>query len=155
VHLVATRHVQTNEIGRCACLLPAFGLVDSQTKGYALSLVEIGASAGLNLLWDCYGYDYGAGRRYGMSNSPVQLTCTLHGNRFPPISPSLPQIALRVGLDLAPIKVDDVEATLWLRALIWPEQRERITLLSHALQLAQQDPPCWSPEMLSACFLPS
>ncbi|HEY7356232.1 MAG TPA: DUF2332 domain-containing protein, partial [Ktedonobacterales bacterium] len=50
--LLLSRRVQTNEVARCACLLPAFELVSRQTARAPLALIEIGASAGLNLLWD-------------------------------------------------------------------------------------------------------
>lgn len=67
--LISARSVQTNEVGRSALLLPAFVLVSRQAQRRPLHLVEIGASAGLNLLWDRYGYDYGDGQRYGDGNS--------------------------------------------------------------------------------------
>ena len=53
----------------------------------------------------------------------------------------LPKLAFRVGLDLDPIDVRSAGSTLWLRALIWPEEQERANLLQHAVQLAQPDPP--------------
>jgi hypothetical protein len=61
--------VQTNEVGRCASLLPAFGVVAARTDGRPLALVELGTSAGLNLVWDAYGYAYGAAGRAGGSGS--------------------------------------------------------------------------------------
>ena len=139
--LLSTRLVQTNEVRRCACLLPAFGIVAERAKGLPLSLIEIGASAGLNLLWDRYGYDYGDYGRYGDSNSPVQLACELRGEHRPAIPTVFPQIAYRVGIDLNPIAVRDQDATLWLRALIWPEHEKRVRLLQNAIAVAQQDPP--------------
>ncbi len=58
VALLRSRRVQTNEVGRSACLMPAFAHVASLGNG-PIGLVEIGASAGLNLLCDRYFYDYG------------------------------------------------------------------------------------------------
>ena len=58
---LATRRTQTNETARCAGLLPAFAAV---AGGRPLAQIEIGASAGLNGLWDHYAYDY-AGRPAG------------------------------------------------------------------------------------------
>ncbi len=139
--LVNTRRVQTNEVRRCACLLPAFGLIARRTQGRPLALVEIGASAGLNLLWDRYGYDYGSGVRAGDPSSPVQLQCEIQGELRPPIPGTLPEIAHRVGIDLMPIDVRDDSATLWLRALVWPEHWDRAQLLDRAIQLARRDPP--------------
>lgn len=139
--LITTRLVQTNEIRRCACLLPAFGLVAARTAGQPLALVEIGASAGLNLLWDRYGYDYGDGGHTGDAQSPVQIACTLRGTLSPPLPAVLPTVATRVGLDLHPLDVRDADANLWLRALVWPDETERAELLRCALQVAQQSPP--------------
>ncbi|MFQ5962440.1 MAG: DUF2332 domain-containing protein, partial [Candidatus Methylomirabilales bacterium] len=139
--LISSRLVQTNEVQRCACLLPAFSLVARQAQGRPLSLVEIGASAGLNLLWDRYGYDYGEGRQYGDVDSPVHIVCTLRGGRRPPIPADFPKVAFRVGVDLDPIDVRDPEMTLWLRALVWPEHKKRASLLDRAIQVAQHDPP--------------
>ena len=56
------RRTQTNEVARCGCLLPAFAAV---ADGRPLALIEIGASAGLNLRWDHFAYDYG-GRAAGV-----------------------------------------------------------------------------------------
>ena len=74
--LVSTGLVQTNEPRRCTVLLPAFATVARLAGGRPLALIEIGASAGLNLLFDRYGYDYGAGWSVGipgrLSGSPAR-----------------------------------------------------------------------------------
>jgi hypothetical protein len=133
--------VQTNEVRRCGCLLPAFTHVTQQAGGRPLALVEIGASAGLNLLWDRYGYNYGIGRRYGNPRSPVQIVCGLRGDQHLPLPDVWPVVTMRVGLDLNPIDVRDPDAALWLRALVWPDEVGRAELLQQAVQVAQQDPP--------------
>ncbi|HEU5199384.1 MAG TPA: DUF2332 domain-containing protein, partial [Ktedonobacterales bacterium] len=139
--LLATRRVQTNEVGRCACLLPAFGLVARLAQAEPLALVEIGASAGLNLLWDHYSYDYGDGNHYGAADSPMRLPCALRGPKTPSFPSTLPAIAFRIGLDLNPIDIANTDEMLWLRALIWPEHHERVTRLQQAVEIARQDPP--------------
>lgn len=139
--LLSTHLVQTNEVRRCGCLLPAFAVVSASSQGRPLALVEIGASAGLNLLWDRYGYDYGEDRRFGDPRSPVQIACMLHGDRQPPLPAALPAIATRIGIDLHPIDVCEPDAALWLRALIWPDEIGRTELLQEALRIAQQAPP--------------
>jgi hypothetical protein len=141
LELISTRLVQTNEVRRCGCLLPAFTYVARHAQGRPLALVEIGASASLNLLWDRYGYDYGAGRCCGDLRSPVQIACMLRGDRQPPLPKALPPLATRIGVDLNPIDVRDPDAALWLRALVWPDEAGRDGLLQQALQVAQQDPP--------------
>jgi hypothetical protein len=140
-HLLTTRRVQTNEVRRCACLLPAFELIARRTAGRSLFLVEIGSSAGLNLLWDKYGYDYGVLGRYGDPDSNVQLGCILRGEVSPPLPETMPRVAERLGIDLDPIDVHDPDETLWLRALVWPEETERAKLLRRAIGVAQAHSP--------------
>lgn len=139
--LVQTRIVQTNEVQRCACLLPVFGLLYKEALKRPLALVEVGTSAGLHLLWDKYGYSYGTDLRFGDPNSPVQLSCELRGRFRPPMPDPFPRVAYRAGIDLDPIDVRDTDQVLWLRALIWPEHRERAELLERAVGVARQDPP--------------
>lgn len=139
--LLQTQRVQTNEVRRCAILLPAFGIVAGQARSRPLALIEIGASAGFNLLWDSYGYDYGTGRKYGNADSPVQLSCKPRGEIEPPIPEHFPHIVSRCGIDLQPVNVYDQEAVDWLRALIWPEHTARVELLQHAVEAVRRDPP--------------
>jgi hypothetical protein len=139
--LIATRVVQTNEVRRSACLLPAFAQSAALRPGYPLALIELGPSAGLNLRWDTYHYDYGAGRVLGDPAATVALHCALRGDHAPPISATLPTVVARVGIDLHPIAVTDAAQTAWLRALVWPEQQERAALLTLALAAARADPP--------------
>ncbi|MGH2482274.1 MAG: DUF2332 family protein, partial [Ktedonobacteraceae bacterium] len=70
-HLVTTYGVQNNEVGRCADLLFAFDKVAQRGGGRPLAMLELGPSAGLNMLWDRYGYDYGASGYVGDHASPV------------------------------------------------------------------------------------
>jgi hypothetical protein len=138
--LVVTRRVQTNEVGRCSALMPTFGLIAAR-MGQPLALIEIGASAGLNLLWDRYFYDYGTAGQIGVTNSSVRIVCEARGE-IPLLLPDrLPVVAARLGIDLHPIDVRDDEAALWLRALVWPEHKGRAVVLEHALQVARQNPP--------------
>jgi len=141
IDLVSTRLVQTNEPQRCTLLLPAFTTVARLAGGKPLALIEVGASAGLNLLFDRYSYDYGASGCAGDHHSPIRLTCTLQGMVQPPIPAELPSVAARVGLDLHPIRATDPEAVRWLRALVWPEHPARAALLQQVLALAQDTPP--------------
>jgi hypothetical protein len=53
--IMLERSTQTNEPARCATLLPVLAKLPQP-----LALIEVGASAGLCLLPDLYGYDYGA-----------------------------------------------------------------------------------------------
>jgi hypothetical protein len=69
--------VQTNEPGRCAALLGGFLEVARQT-GPPLRLLEVGASAGLNLRFDRYRYELGRST-WGPPNSLVRLTARVSG----------------------------------------------------------------------------
>lgn len=140
-HVLETRLVQTNEVARCAALVPAFSLVAAETAGHPLALIEFGTSAGLNLLWDRYGYRYGVETVAGDRTSPVQIACEVRGARRPPVPAAFPPVASRVGVDLHPIDVRDPAATRWLRALIWPEHEDRAALLERALEEARRAPP--------------
>ncbi len=137
--LLRSRRVQTNEVGRSACLLPAFNHVAALSNA-PLALVEIGASAGLNLLCDRYHYDYGDLGEAGDPSSPVSLHCRVLGGGRPPVE-AVPAIGYRIGVDLDPVDVFDDEATAWLRALVWPEHTERAALLRAAIELARREPP--------------
>lgn len=148
--ILATHLVQTNELRRCNYLFLAFAQIAQQTahQGLAepLALLELGASAGLNLLWDHYGYHYyhqasGAVRAAGNPESPVLLRCTVRGERLPALPDRLPPVAWRLGLDLNPLDLRNAQAYLWLQALIWPEHQDRVALLADARLLYQQAPP--------------
>jgi len=132
--LLATRATQTNEIGRCTALLPAFAAVARAHPDRPLGLVDLGASAGLNLVFDRYAYDYGDGRRPGDQGSPVHLTCELRGPAAPPLG--LARVAARVGLDRRPIDPADEEGRRWLLACQWPGHLARFRRLRDALAVA-------------------
>ena len=139
--LIACRSVQTNEVRRCACLLPIFVAVAEESHGRPLYLIEIGSAAGLLLLWDHYRYRYGDAPECGDLDSPVQIRCGLRGEGSPPIRNDFPRVSGRLGIDLNPVDVNNRDSRLWLRALIWPEHRERAHLLERAIEVAQREPP--------------
>jgi len=58
--LLSGTRLQTNEVTRCANLLPAFELVSQRSGRQPLAFIEIGASAGLKLNWSRFGYRYGS-----------------------------------------------------------------------------------------------
>ncbi len=138
--LLRTRLVQTNEVGRSACLMPAFAVVQARAGGRPLALVEVGASAGLNLLFDRFFYDYGV-LTVGDLESPVCVRVTLEGEAQPPVERGIPRVDYRVGVDLNPIDVSDPDEAVWLRALVWPEHEDRARLLESAIGQALRAPP--------------
>ncbi|MEU7849920.1 DUF2332 domain-containing protein [Micromonospora parva] len=125
-----TRATQTNEAGRCAVLLPLLA-----TLPQPVALLEVGASAGLCLYPDRYGYRYGD-HQVG-SGEPV-LDCAASG-LVPPAR--VPQVVWRAGLDLNPLDVTDPDDVSWLDALIWPEHAHRRARLRAAAAIAAADPP--------------
>lgn len=127
------RAPQTNEVLRSAVLLAGYAAI-AQATGVPLALHEIGASAGLNLLWDRYAYRLGA-QRWGDAASPVQLVCDWRGPA--PALPATIAVASRGGNDIAPIDLRDPAAALRLRAYVWPDQAERAARLQGAITLAQ------------------
>ena len=136
--LIAIRLVQTNEVSRCAGLMPVFAAAFKELGGRPLYLVDIGASAGLNLFWDHYGYKYGDRLVAGDRNSPVQIECALNGPNVPPCLTNFPPVIARVGVDLNPLDVRIDADALWLRALIWPEHEKRAELLRNAIEVVRR-----------------
>ena len=135
VHLEAllrTRSTQTNEIGRCALLLPAFALVADEVG--PLAHVDVGSSAGLNLLLDRYRYEYEPGGSVG-GPSPVTLTCGTRGGV--PVPTRVPEVGARRGIDRSPVDVHDADQARWLEACVWPDQTDRFERLRAALDLAR------------------
>src|SRR5438309_9349686 len=139
--IITARFVQTNEVGRCAILVPAFGLVARHAKNRPLALIEIGSSAGLTLLWDRYYYQYDNSLRCGDPKSPVKVECLLRGGKRPPVPKRFPEIASRLGVDLNPVDLNNPENVQWLQALVWPEHQKRANQLELATQVASDDPP--------------
>jgi hypothetical protein len=132
------RPVQTNEVGRCAALLFGFLTVAAETA-LPLRLLEVGASAGLNLRWDRYRYRAN-GFSWGTGESPLELEFELDGQRPAPELPRSIEIAGRHGCDAAPIDPTTPEGRLTLLTYIWPDQRERIARMEAALELAGELP---------------
>jgi len=138
VERVQTRRVQTNEVGRSGTLLPAFGI--AAANGRPLHLIEVGASLGLNLLFDRYRYEYSDGRTLGPESAPIVRT-EVRGETPLPLPERLPDVSGRVGIDIAPVDPADDDAVRWIEALIWPDQVHRHVLFRSALTLARRDPP--------------
>lgn len=126
-----SRSVQTNEVGRCAILLPVLdGLGDEHGP---LAILEVGTSAGLLLHLDRYRYRYGPHEVNGPSD--VVLTCEPRGDA--PLPTAVPTIAWRAGLDHSPVDVHSDTDVAWLRACVWTEETDRLRRLDAALDVAR------------------
>ena len=134
VAVMLTRRTQTNEVGRCATLLPAIALFPGP-----VALIEVGASAGLALLMDRYSYDYDGHLLKGTGTNGPLLRCHVEGDV--PLPSRLPTIVWRAGLDLNPLDVTDDGDVAWLRCLVWPDQPEREERLQAAIETARIEPP--------------
>ncbi|MGK5682569.1 DUF2332 domain-containing protein [Actinoplanes sp. URMC 104] len=125
-----TRATQTNEIGRSALLLPVLAALPQP-----LALLELGASAGLNLYPDRYAYRYGD---VTVGSAGPVVTCEATGLTPPS---RLPGVVWRAGIDLNPLDVTSAGDRAWLEALIWPEHDARRERLRAAAALVAADPP--------------
>ena len=135
--LLATRHIQTNDCGRSAVIGPGLTWLAARL-GEPLALVDVGASAGLNLLCDRYRLDYGDRGATGPADSPVVVRCHVEGAA--PIAPWLPRIVARVGVDREPVDLTRPEDVRWLLACVWPDTG-RLERTAAAIDLARKDPP--------------
>jgi len=128
---------QTNEAGRSAALLGGF-LTVARDTGLPLRIVEIGASAGLNLRWDRFHYRAGD-RSWGDPSSPVRLEDVYEGDHLPPFEVEA-AVAERIGCDLDPIDPTSDEGALALRSSLWADQVRRFRILEGALEVARAVP---------------
>jgi hypothetical protein len=144
---LAMRPVQTNEVGRCAALLGGFLLVARET-GLPLRVLELGASAGLNLRWDHYRYETG-NAVWGDPASAVRLVdCTIEGR--PPFEVATTVVERR-GCDRNPLDPGSAEGRLTLSSFVFADQVQRFARLRAALDLSrrvpatveQADAPVW------------
>jgi hypothetical protein len=130
--LMTERSTQTNEAARTATFLPLLARLQGP-----LTLIEVGASAGLCPYPDRYSISYNGGPP--LTASPVEIPVTTTG--AVPIPARLPTIATRIGIDLNPLDVNDAQDLAWLNACIWPEHHARRDRLATAAAIVAADPP--------------
>ena len=135
IRRLVSRGCQTNEVGRSAALLGGFLEVAHRT-GLPLRILEIGASAGLNLRWDKYRYESPL-EEWGDANSPVRFD---HAFDLPPPLNHTAEVVERKGCDLNPVDPTSEEGALTLRSFIWADQLSRLSLLDGAIKIAAQVP---------------
>jgi hypothetical protein len=127
--------VQTNEVQRAWALLPGFLTV---SDGRPFDLLELGPSAGLNLMWDRYRYRYqtgqwGTGTRELTGDDRVSPPADLLRR---PVS-----VARRRGIDLNPVDVTTEHGARLLQAFIWADQTARVERVRRAIEVTREDPP--------------
>lgn len=126
---------QTNEVARSGILLGAM-LHVGQLTGRPLELFEIGASAGLNLLFDEYRYNLGEGRVWG-DDAPLTIDIAWRG-RTPPLDAPLTVVG-RHGCDLRPLDPGSAEDRERLMSYVWADQAARLYRTAAALELAASE----------------
>lgn len=144
--LIASRRIETNEVGRATGLYPAVAKVAKESGG-KIGLLEAGCAAGLLLGLDRFGYRYqcdgGEQLVAGPAKAPVGLHCALdlgEGAVTPKPAKKI-SVGARIGLDTAPIDVSDEDELAWLEACVWADQLDRIRLLRTAAAAQRKDPP--------------
>ena len=133
---------QTNEVARGAAIWPALGAAAHATGAQHLALLDLGCSAGLNLGVDHFHLRYrssdgtsherGAARAGGVT----EIESRWLGAVPPPVDAGW-RLALRHGLDPAPVDVTDPAGLRWLQACLWPHdvrRRERLARAAAQLQ---------------------
>ncbi len=132
---IVRRGCQTNEVGRSAALLGGFLEAAHRTRR-ELRILELGASAGLNLLWDRFRYESPRGA-WGDAASPVRFR---HAFEVPPPLNRPATVVERRGCDLNPIDPTTEEGALTLRSFVWPDQLGRLAQLDGAIEIARAEP---------------
>ena len=133
---LVARPCQTNEVGRCASLLPGFLAVANEYR-LPLRILELGSSAGLNLNGDRYRYA-GDGWEWGPEASPVRISGAFDGGLA--VGDDMVVIERR-GCDSAPLDPIDPDTRLALRSSVWADHGRRLELLDAALEVAREHPP--------------
>ncbi|PIO99288.1 DUF2332 domain-containing protein [Pleomorphomonas carboxyditropha] len=135
LHDILMSPPQTNEVGRSAMLLPGF-LWLARRFGPKLDILEIGASAGLNLHWDDYAYRYGD-TRWGNPKAPIELSPDCDA---PPPLDGAVEVVHRGACDLSPLDPTNPEHRTRLLSYVWADQAERKARLVAALDHAAARP---------------
>jgi hypothetical protein len=127
---------QTNEVGRSGALLAGL-MVATERLNMPFELLEMGASAGLNLNLDRFRYRFGT-LDVGPPESPVRIAPHWTGQTPPDV---WPEIMARAAVDQSPLDPTDPQVGERLIAYVWPDQTERLTRIDAAIALARDYPP--------------
>jgi len=131
---VAEQEVQTNEVRRAWGLLPGVLSVGSER----VDLLELGASAGLLLELDAYGYRYRAG---SWGDGALVLDGDDRGGPSPELLAGRLVVSRRRGVDRSPVDVTTDDGARLLQAFVWPDQVDRLERLRRAIEIVRERPP--------------
>ncbi|MHA6723828.1 DUF2332 domain-containing protein [Sphingomonas sp. RS2018] len=124
---------QTNEAGRSAGLMT--GLLHlAERYGPRFEVLEVGSSAGINLLMDRYAFDLG-GVRVGPDDPALTIRPDWRG---PPPPPSPIRIESIRGVDVSPVDLTDPAAAERLQAYVWIDAIERVERLAKAIAMVRE-----------------
>lgn len=128
---------QTNEAGRSANFIAAMLWLADRGLPARFQCLEIGSSAGINLMLDRYRYDLG-GVQVGPQDAVMDFRPEWLGS--PPPSHGIEIISTK-GCDVAPVDLTDPAQALRLKAYIWPEHRVRFERMDAAVRAASGSKP--------------
>jgi hypothetical protein len=128
---------QTNEAGRSSGFIAAMLWLAEQGLSPCFECLEIGSSAGINLMMDRYHYDLG-GVQVGPQDAAMHFTPEWRG--APPPAHEISFAAIK-GCDVAPFDLADPAQALRIKAYIWPEHTVRFARLEAAIAAATAMPP--------------
>ncbi|MCR9179612.1 MAG: DUF2332 domain-containing protein [Erythrobacteraceae bacterium] len=128
---------QTNEAGRSANFIAAMLWLADQGVPARFDCLEIGSSAGINLMLDRYAYDLG-GVRVGPADAVMHFAPAWQGT--PPPGHDIAILSTK-GCDVAPVDLTDPAQALRLKAYIWPEHTVRFERMDAAIRAASERKP--------------
>jgi hypothetical protein len=128
---------QTNEAGRSANFIAAMLWLADKGLPPRFECLEIGSSAGINLMLDRYHYDLG-GVQVGPEPGAIRFQPEWQGD--PPPSHPIEIVSTR-GCDVSPVDLTDPDQALRLKAYIWPEHTVRFERMEAAIAEAKKAPP--------------
>lgn len=132
--MLATRSTQTNEIRRCFALRLGLSQLGRHWPG-PIHLVEIGASAGLNLIFDRYAYHLDGSPLPGAEGSSVIISTARRGTGPGELwADDSVDVRRRIGLDQQPVNLENPDSRRWLEAFIWPERTDDLRTLRNAVK---------------------
>jgi hypothetical protein len=128
---------QTNEAGRSWGFVAAMLWLAEQGLPPRFECLEIGSSAGINLMLDRYAYDLG-GVRVGPEQAVMRFAPEWRGK--PPADRAITIASLK-GCDVAPIDLTVPQQAMRLKAYTWPEHTVRFERLEAAIAAAKVRKP--------------
>jgi len=117
LELLANRTCQMNVAHRAGtALVPALCAIERAAPGGKYAVIEVGSSAGLQLLFDRFHYAYSNGATVGPESAEFRIDVTVLGEKFPVSSAPMPAVYERIGMDASPVDLAEPETMDWVRA---------------------------------------